>query len=259
MMAKRVVVLSDLHCGHIVGLTPPKYNPTYEDNPVLQKLSEARAAYWKFYADTIKVLQPIDILIINGDAIDGKGTKSGATELITADEIEQCYMATTAIEECHASAAYMTYGTPYHTGDLRDFEDVIAKNIKAVKIGSHDWLDVNGLVFDYRHFANGSVIPHGRHTAIARDRLWNVLWSDEGYPRADIIIRSHIHYHAFCGGRGWLAMTTPALQGIGTKFGARRMSGTVDFGLISFDVEGKDSYTWRSYITRPSPHKPLMA
>jgi hypothetical protein len=258
LKSRRVVIMSDCHCGHVVGLTHPDFNPNYKDKELAQ-LTRARASYWNFYKDTIAALQPVGVLIVNGDCIDGKGQKSGGTELITSDELEQCRMAEAAIEECHAGAVYLSYGTPYHCGDLRDFEDVIAKSVKAEKIGSHDWLNVNGLVFDYRHFTSGSIIPHGRHTAIARDRLWSVLWNDEGYPRADVILRSHVHYHDYAGGRGWLAMTTPALQGLGTKFGSRRMSGTIDFGLVSFDVVSKDDFTWRSHILRPSQHRALVA
>jgi len=85
-----------------------------------------------------------------------------------------------------------------------------------------------------------SIIPHGRFTALGRERLWNVLWAEhDEYPKADIIVRSHVHYYGGCFGSNWEAITTPALQGPKTKFGARIATGTVDFGLVWYDIESK--------------------
>jgi hypothetical protein len=254
---KRAVVISDPHCGHQVGLTHPDFDARPQNSRSdAYRLWKLRRACWNFVSDKAAELQPIDLLIVNGDCIDGKGDKSGATELITADRDEQCDMAVAAIEQFNAGAIVMSYGTAYHTGVREDHENKIAKQVKALKIGSHDWVDVNGLIFDYRHHVGSSVIPHGRHTAIARERLWAVLWAERGeYPRSDVLIRSHVHYHAYCGGDDWLAMTTPALQAYGSKFGARRASGVVDYGFVSFDVVNRESYSWRNHILRFKRHK----
>ena len=45
-------------------------------------------------------------------------------------------------------------------------------------------------------------------------------------------------------------MTTPGLQGYGSKFGARIMSGTVDIGLVHFDVYGPNQYDWDKHLWR---------
>ncbi len=257
---KTVVVASDLHCGHQVGLTHPDFDARPQDSRSdAYHLWKLRRSCWNFVVDKAAQLQPIDLLIVNADCIDGKGDKSGATELITVDRNEQCDMAIAGIEQFNAGNTVMSYGTSYHTGVREDFEDQIAKSVGALKIGSHDWVDVNGLVFDYRHHVGSSVIPHGRHTAVARERLWSVLWAERGeYPRGDVIIRSHVHYFAYCGGSDWLAMTTPALQAYGSKFGARRASGVVDYGFVSFDVTSRESYEWREHILRFKRQKPKV-
>ena len=247
---KRVVVISDLHCGHVVGLTPPSHDIRRESESG-QLVDSMRRRYWKFYADTIDALKPIDVMIVNGDAIDGKGAKSGGTELIAPDREDQVAMAVDAILYAKASKVFMSYGTGYHTGDQDDWEIGVARDVKAEKIGSHDWLDVSGVIFDYKHHAGSSQTPYGRHTAIAKEHTWNILWNEHGeYPKSDIIIRSHVHYYGFAGGVSWCGFTTPALQGYGSKFGSRRMSGTVDFGLLSFDVEGKEQWTWKAHILK---------
>lgn len=258
---KRVVVISDLHSGHEVGLTPPPFNPHYKTGAAAE-LSALRAKLWDLYSDWIKELQPIDALIVNGDCIEGKGPKSGATELLTADREKQCEMAACAIMATKARNVYMTYGTPYHVGHEEDWEKGIADEVGARKIGGHDYLDVNGLVLDYKHFIAGSTIPHGRHTAAARERLWSVLWAEHGeYPQANILIRSHVHYFSYAGGGNWLSVITPALCGLGGKYGPRQMTGTVDFGLIYFDVGPKGEWSWgwklmrNGFLVRQEPMK----
>jgi hypothetical protein len=247
---KRVVVISDLHCGHAVGLTHPDFEVRHEDENE-KIIDSARRRYWKFYADTITALQPVDVLIVNGDAIEGKGVKSGGTELIAPDRTEQVAMAVAAIQYVKAGKVFMSFGTGYHTGNMDDWEREVASDVDAEKIGSHDWLDVNGLLFDYKHHIGGSSTPYGRHTALSKEHVWNVMWAEhDEYPKSNVLIRSHVHYYGFAGGFGWVGFTTPALQGYGSKYGARRMSGTVDFGFLSFDVEGKEDWAWKAHIQK---------
>ena len=126
-------------------------------------------------------------------------------------------------------------------------------------IGSlKDEIDVKGTIINYKHHLGRSGVPHGRTSAILKDALWNQLWAARGeYAQADILLRSHVHYHNYAGNSNTLAMTLPALQGYGTKFGGRRMSGTVDVGFVVFDIYGPNDYTWQPYIWRAAL-KPAM-
>lgn len=259
-MGKRVVVVSDLHCGHRSGLTPPGWQYGLHD------ASDSRAAWgmlqrelWDFYARTLRALQPIDWLVCNGDAIDGRGGRNGGVELLTPDLSEQADIAVQCLEEAAAANVLLTYGTPYHVGpDGEDWEAAVARRLGA-RIGGHEWLDVNGLVFDFKHKIGSSSVPHGRHTAISRERVWNLMWNERDWaPLARVIIRSHVHYHEYSGNPTHLAMTTPALQGPGSNYGVRQCSGVVDFGLVSFDVDDNGGFSWKSHLLnidtmRPEP------
>ncbi|HSV26464.1 MAG TPA: hypothetical protein VLH60_01105 [Sedimentisphaerales bacterium] len=247
---KRVAIISDLHCGHRAGLTPPEWQYQEDDHDVeRKKFATLQRRNWEFYRRTLEDLQPIDVLIVNGDCIDGKGDKSGGTELLEADRLKQVTMAVEAINQAQAKDIVITYGTPYHTGVSEDFENGVAEGCGARTIGGHHWVDVNGLVFDCKHKIASTSVPQGRGTAAARDVLWNMLWSiEEGQPRGNVFIRSHVHYFNFAGTDKYLALTTPALLGSGDKYGTRQCSGIVNFGLLSFDVEGKDNYSWKPHL-----------
>jgi len=236
---KRVVFISDLHCGHRVGLTPPKYQTSVHGDTYYRIQVET----YDWYKAQLDELQPIHTLFINGDCVDGPGTRSGGTELLVPVD-KQCDMAIECIKQAGAQHIVMTYGTPYHVGINMDAEDYIAKEVGA-KIHDHAKYEINGTVFDVKHKVGGSTIPHGRGTPIAKDRLWDLLWAElDGSDPADVIIRSHVHYYYYTGQRNWLGLTTHALQGLGSKYGARQCAGTVDCGFVYFDCYEKGEFTW---------------
>ena len=261
-MKKRVVVIADLHSGSLVGLTPPAWQTPYKPKTEskMNKWAKIQRDMWGWYANTIELLKPIHVLIVNGDAVDGPGKRSGGTEQLTTDMTEQAEIASYCIKQAQSrpTKTVMLYGTDYHVGlDGTDVENFIADEVKAEKIGSQEWIEVNGRILNCKHHIGSSGIPHGRFTAIAREALWAQLWHDAGRtPNSDIIIRSHTHFHVYGGGADRpLAMITPALQGAGSKYGSRRCSGLVHVGLVQFDFETDGRYSWRSHIANLESHK----
>ncbi|MCP4566791.1 MAG: hypothetical protein GY841_04330 [FCB group bacterium] len=242
---KRVLVISDTHCGHLAGLTPPEYQYEYLDTSKTQrnKFAKQHKEMWQFFADVVNSLRPIDILLFNGDAIDGKGEKSGGTELLSADRAEQVNMAVQVIEFIDAKKIAMTYGTPYHGGKDEDWEAILADKVGAT-ISGHDWVDVNGLIIDFKHKVGSSSIPHGQLTPLLKSQLWGDLWAiRKKQPMADVVIRSHVHYTYLVESAYKKAIITPALQGYGSKFGVRQCENTIDLGVIYLDVHSKKDFS----------------
>jgi hypothetical protein len=246
MKFKRVLATGDWHSGHQVGLSGPKYHgPTTEDHKYL-KLALIRKGVWDWWEWALKPYRPINILLLNGDAIDGKGEKSGGTELIVSDRNAQCRIAMDVIEFIDPSVIRMSYGTNYHVGVGEDWEDVLAE-MAGAKIGSHEWFEINGKVFDMKHKIGGSQIPHGRLTPLAKEILWNRQWSANLLqPRANVVLRSHTHYYEQCDHDHCLGFNLPAMMGFGSKFGARQCSGMVDIGFTIFDVYDNGEIKWKT-------------
>ena len=150
---RRVLTLGDFHCGHVAGLTPPHWQrkAVVEEDDVTTKWNKwcrLETALWAEWTKIRKKIGKVDVLLVNGDCIDGRGERSGGTELITTNRTEQCDMAEYIIRQVGADKVIMTYGTAYHSGGFEDWEDAIATNIGADKIGAHEWFDVNGLIFE---------------------------------------------------------------------------------------------------------------
>lgn len=237
----RVLALSDLHCGHMVGLTPPEwqYHP---------RAKELQSHLWTWFAQKVEELKPIDVLLFTGDATEGKGGRAGGVELIEPDMSTQARMAARCLEEVGANKIVSVHGTPYHEdgGDGTDWGAEVASLIGA-EIRSHAWVDIEGVMFDIKHKVGSSGIPHGRSTALNKEALWNLIWSstEEANPKSDVILRGHVHYHQHTGDPNFLAMSLPALQGPGSKYGERQCSGVVHFGITHFDVKN-GGYDWKA-------------
>lgn len=245
---KRMVVVSDFHSGHEYGLTPPDWWQRDDtENEHVTKCAKFQRELWGFYSQAINELKSIDILLMNGDAIEGKGLDTGGKELLTADRHEQVRMAKMAIDLAEAKKVRILYGTKRHVGKEEDFESILVDTLKCkdVQIGGHDFFNVNGCVIDAKHRVTSSTIPHGRFTTLARARFWNISWfsDNERQPKADIVIRSHVHYFCNCGAFSWQAFTTPALC-YNSIFGIRECEGLVDIGLLCFDFDAEGKYKW---------------
>jgi hypothetical protein len=235
------------------------------------KLPEEKYYYiqmqlWQAFESFVESIKPIDILFVNGDSIDGKGYRSGSTELLTSARPKQIEMAGAVIDWIGANDVVMTHGTGYHTGSDDDWETPLAKDVGAIEIKSQVWPRVNGITFDLKHQSeSGSSIPHGKGTPLSKERLWNLLWNEhEAQPKSDILIRSHCHYAFHCGEPHWQAFFTPALQGAGTKYGGRRRSGIVHFGVLWHDVyekgdnlQDKVKWNWKTIFVESQKSRVL--
>ncbi|HUT57188.1 MAG TPA: hypothetical protein VNA25_04870 [Phycisphaerae bacterium] len=259
---KRILLIADLHCGHRVGLTPPGWQ--YKEEGWSEKWRQIQAECWKWWVSTITRLRPFYAALVLGDLIDGASPRSGGTEAITTDRQTQVDMAIKALSYVHAPNWNFVRGTPYHAGDAEDWEDRVAgyfeaqANTDVVKIGDHDSPEIadTGLVFDIKHEPKSK--PREEWTkanGLGKEDLENMVWAEAAYrPRADIILRAHMHRYIRvegcrpATGRPWTSALLPALQAMGTKYGARRCSVLVDYGLAWVDVEPDGRWQWNALV-----------
>jgi hypothetical protein len=236
----------DWHCGHRAGLTPPEF---WNLGDPLDKFGLIREAVWSWFAERVERMRPIGTLLLNGDALDGRGEGSGGRELLTTDRNRQVDIAESVIRFIQPARVRIVKGTPYHVGREEDWEEVLADRVGAT-VGVHEWLERGPLVLDCKHKVGGSSIPHGRLTALSRAALWNSLWAEkEGQPKANFLVRSHVHYHVFCGTAKWTALTLPTLAPW-SDFGARQVDGDIDIGFVRLTTT-EEGYSWKAEILEP--------
>jgi len=254
-MEEKLVIISDLHCGSIYGLVPPQYQTEYKCDD--QKES------WNNWLRITKKWKNPDYLLVNGDCIEGSQTRQGGAELITPDRNVQVEMAKETIELFRAKRIIMTYGTAYHTGqNAEDFEYNLAALLRKnarVGIEGRAYFKVGGATIDARHKIGTSAIPHGRATALLREVMWSLIGDgDDGDIKADIIIRSHAHYHIWVEDSRKTAFITPGLQLKKGRYGSREMSGSIDWGAIRLTIKDGKIIEKEKDICRLNANKPKL-
>ena len=229
--SKRVLVLSDLHCGNTFGLTPPKY---YNHNKEIQEVG------WKFYQENIKALGKIDLLILNGDLIDGPG-KRDSRQHLTTDIREQIDIAIECLKIVPAKQKVFIRGTCYHVMTDRENEDDIARHFDS-EIYDSKKIDVNGCILHCKHTTGKGGSVYGSTTPLQSGAAVQML-TDIAYDNiaADIFIRSHIHELIIVKRTPFSLIANPGLQFKGMAYG-RKFSSFYDFGFTWLDIRSKKDY-----------------
>jgi hypothetical protein len=249
--------MGDMHTGNVVGLTPINFchlGPV-EANQRIQKTIQLREEMAMVYKHILQDVGPVDFVIHNGDATDGMQGRAGSTDLISKDWSVQADWAVHNLKMIHGDPEYfLTAGTNYHCMDA-DGGDIEAQIASAVNghFNDHLFLDVEGVNINAKHVIGASSIPHLRHSALPKERMFNEQWHAEGIqPLSDLYIRSHVHYavgvKGYRAGREWNAHTLPALQNLGGKFGARMCGSTVHWGLVEIMIHDGEIIKWKPHI-----------
>jgi hypothetical protein len=250
IMAKHGVTISDLHCGHKFGLCPPYMWEQESDDPLREKIRLWQMKTWDWYQATAQSLGHLDRIVINGDAVEGNGIRSGGTELCETDRIKQAEMALYCIHQFDFDRATVIEGTNYHTGDAEQFEAPIAKEL-GTRLQEHAWLEHAGCVIDFKHHLGSSSVPRSIPPALPREAVWNLLWSEhELQPKANVFFRSHLHTFFSVIEDNFIAFVTPALQGW-TRYGGTRMSKTISYGFLEWWISDKGEFTWKLHRLIP--------
>jgi len=190
-----VAILGDIHCGSAYALVPPDW----WNGRTLKAVKQL----WDCWVWAVDQLPAVDLLILNGDLVEGKARKSDATGLVATKMSEQTEMAVETLRPVVAKArkTIRMSGTPYHEtfdGPLKALDQEFG--IKAPRD------DRRGMVRDIRldgdailnvaHHPEGGAAMY-RATMMEREGLWATLAQEvKQLPKATHIVRSHVHFYS---------------------------------------------------------------
>jgi hypothetical protein len=252
-MPKRIAVVSDLQCGSIFGMLPVDFI-TAEGIPKLQNPGQKYLwECWIDFADRLKEFKP-DAIIFNGDANDGRQRKQEGSELslnLVADQIRAAVDCLQILKRRAPNAKwYFTRGTAYHTGTAGEAEEEVAKSLGAEKYSSVGtgryvrevlWLNIEGVIIEAAHHIGVSQGFY-RLTQLDKEMQWSAMAAKDdtkGVPKADLLIRSHVHNFQHAEHASKQGLVTPCWQ-LQTSFMRKNSTYRMlpDIGGVFIEVDG---------------------
>ena len=237
-MTKRIVVVSDLHAGSSTGLWPDR------------RAGRAQRVLLDRWADCIAHFgERPDILICNGDAVDGKQRKGG--DLLDDNVDRQAEAAANLLEMWRPRECFVVSGTGYHTSDTGDEAEALVVTLlkRAGLVASYHrkiTVRINGWwEGQWRHHIGSSGIPHGRHTPQSRSKTWQAINAAiNGRPLSQLCGYGHVHYWAYSEDAIGAVVTGPCWQALGGRYGDERCDGHVDIGAYQVTVGATKEEGW---------------
>lgn len=251
VLLKRIVVVSDLHVGSLYGLLPPDY-VTSEDIPKPQNPGQVYLwECWKDFCARAAEFKP-DVIVVNGDALDGKQQAQRQTEISLPLIVDQQDASVVTLGLLPAvKKLYFLAGTPYHVGDGSEWEENVAAACGGERYAGAGTgkrvrevldLEVEGVIFNFAHHISPASGFY-RATASDREGQWSSMSAKDetkGIPKAAVLVRSHVHNFVHVEHASKHIVQTPCWQ-LQTRFMRRHSVYRClpDIGGIFFEVNGR--------------------
>lgn len=211
-MSKPVVlaVVSDTHCGSMLGLCPPSvrlddggnYTPSKAQRWLWEQWT---GKYWPDVARTRKEQGGSLYVVCNGDATEGDHHKS--TQILSGNLEAQSYALNETFKVPQALSPdrwFVVRGTEAHVGPSGSSEEALGRHLKAEQDPeTHTWsrwhlrMEVHGIRLDFQHHGRVGTRPWTRASgigALAFQIYVEHMENEEPYPH--LAIRSHRHVYA---------------------------------------------------------------
>ena len=257
-MVKTVVTIGDVHIGND-GAIQTEEVWTERDNPEKSKCHKANKIQldmlrkWEYMCDEYH--RP-DLLVINGDSIDGKNYKDTGLGLWTTDVDVQADVFAELVSYLDPREIVATSGSPYHSdrnpnvdrlAAIRCCERVLHMNPEEAKScfrGGYASINVNGCRMHFQHKVPTSKSTwQYRSTPLGRALVLADLSSPE-YGHYDIVAKSHAHYFTYVGFSSTMGVILPCWKAY-DPFGDTNIEFVNPaIGYCVFFVENDGTHTW---------------
>jgi len=244
--SKSVLIVSDMHVGSTTAICSKE--PVMSDKDTTYRPSKLQKALLSVWYDCIdELIQKPDVLVVNGEPCDGGNRKGFGSQSWSTNSFDHITNAQILLKEIPYRNILFNRGSKYHV-DLEgtNFEEIIAEQMKADKYrafggaGNTDYyllLEVNGKHFNITHHVGFNKWAAYRTTALAREMAGMVFERDK-IGKADIIVRSHVHYFVHVEFVHTHGFTTPAWKyPDGHLFRSGTAGTTPDIGMVEVIIE----------------------
>jgi len=244
--SKSILIVSDIHNGSSTAICTPEpdiaeLETTHRPN----KLQQALYNGWQKCIDEIE--QKPTLLFVNGEPCDGGNKKQLGMQSWTTNLNDQLNDAEKLLRMIPYEKIMFTRGSNYHvTQDGTNFEEIIAQRMNAEPYkayGGKGYTDYYALIemygkhFNFTHHVGFNKWAAYRTTALAREMAGMVFERDK-MGKADVIVRSHVHYFVHIEFVHQHGFTTPAWKFPDAHLFRGGTAGTTpDIGMVEIIIE----------------------
>lgn len=197
---RKVLIISDTHCGSRLGLCPPNAT-TVEGDPISQSAENAwvwerwQEFHTQWLPDIIKG-EPY-ALVLNGDLIEG--VHHGGSQILSNQPGDHFLIAALALEPVAALAekVFVVLGTNTHTGPHSEHQ--MAYMLGAVPNGKRHawaelWLNVHGCRCKFVHHMPTSMVSWTRGGGLSRQIVAaRDAAAEHGHEPPKVVVAGHRH------------------------------------------------------------------
>jgi len=244
--SKSILIGSDFHIGSATAVCSP--DPEVSDLDTTYKPNKLQEALYESWLECIdEVQQKPTLFVINGEPCDGGNKRQSGIQSWSTNINDQINDAVKLFKSVPHDKIMFVRGTPYHvTIDGTNFEEIIAEKMNAESYkafggsGKTDYyalVEMYGKLFNFTHHVGFNKWAAYRTTALAREMAGMVFERDK-MGKADVIVRSHVHYFVHVEFVHTHGFTTPAWKfPDGFLFRGGTAGTTPDIGMVEVIVE----------------------
>lgn len=228
-----------MHVGSSMGLCLPEY--TLATGQTVKYNNPQCVLYdvWEEMCDYVNEGGRPDLLIGNGDIVDGKNSQDEGIGCWTTDLNEQANMGSILFKMTKSRNYAVLKGTKYHCGVNANGDQLVCDKVGGDWKGISHLFKIEGITMHMRHKISTANKRETEHGALARERT-TVITEYPTYGNIDILARSHRHSYCYCGKYKELDLVTPCFKAPDSFISEFTMK-TPDIGYIVFEFD-KDEY-----------------
>ena len=244
--SKSILIVSDIHNGSTTAICTPE--PDMADKDTTHKPNKLQKALYQGWLNCIDDLtQKPTLLVINGEPCDGGNRKQLGMQSWTSNINDQLNDTVKLLDLIPHYNLLFNRGSLYHVGlDATNFEEIIAEKMGADsyrafggsgKTDYYSLVEMYGKHFNFTHHVGFNKWAAYRTTALAREMAGMVFEKDK-MGRADVIVRSHVHYFVHIEFVHTHGFTTPAWKFPDSHLFRGGTAGTTpDIGMVEVIIE----------------------
>ena len=234
-----MLVISDVHNGHNYAPVHPDSEISIDNKTIgLNGMNRIQKELWVRWKEMVKKYEEPDILILNGEPIQGTDVPMENWSNNTMDQVEGAKL---LLDMIKAKKIYFTRGSKWHVqlgkNQTYNAEEHLGRLMNTEKVEGRRaplnlWLKVDGVILNFAHKISYTRVPHYRSTAITREMFVSYVNQKHLY-NARAIFRSHVHYYWHIESESHHGFITPPWQ-LKTDFGEEFMGngGVASLGAI---------------------------